>query len=241
MREHGDELTAEQRAAIDPVLPFDQLVATYQPENADPVKALYHVDSFLITDTAINRMRANFDWWRQENATADLRPFLATWAQLVTQYPATAVSATVQNNYMYFAPPFNRGDDISLFTGGLPDYFVLANEYTTDYDAFAEPEAQQMLRGAYGAWATTPGLNMLVNPGLYGWLVIALGVSLLFWRRSYRLALWAPIAFVYLINFAGARNGDFRYTVPLVVLVPIVLAAWWSAGRDTDQSTQAVS
>lgn len=241
VREHGDELTGEQRAAIDPVLPLDQLGATYQPENADPVKALYHVDSFLITDTAINRMRANFDWWQRENATADLRPFLATWAQLVTQYPATALSATVQNNYIYFAPPFNRGDDISLFTGGLPDYFVLANEYTTDYDAFAEPEAQQMLRGAYGAWATTPGLNMLVNPGLYGWLVIALGVSLMFWRRSYRLALWAPIAFVYLINFAGARNGDFRYTVPLVALIPIVLAAWWSAGRDTDQSSQAVS
>lgn len=241
VQQHGDELTAEQRAAIDPVLPLDQLVETYQPENADPVKALYHIDSFLITDTAIERMRDDFDWWEQDGATADLRPFLATWAHLVAQYPATAASATVHNNFIYFAPPFNRGNDVSLFTGGLPDYVVLANEYTADYDAFAEPEAQQVLRSTYDGWAATPGLNMLVNPGLYGWLVIALGVSLLFWRRADRLALWAPIALVYAINFAGARNGDFRYTVPLVALIPIALAAWWAADRRSDQSAQSAT
>ncbi len=238
VQEHGAELSDEQLAAIDPVLPLDELASTYQPENADPVKGLYHVDSFLITDTAIERMRDDLDWWQDDATTADLRPFLATWAQLVVEYPETAVSATVHNNYIYFAPPFNRGADISLFTGGLPDYVVLANQYTDDYEAFAPPEAQQVLRDVYDGWATTPGLNILVNPGLYGWIVIALGVGLLFWRRADRLALWAPIALVYLINFAGARNGDFRYTVPLVALIPIVLAAWWAAHRAGDQPTQ---
>ncbi len=241
VQEHGDELTDAQRAAIDPVLPLDRLVETYQPENGDPVKSLYHVDSFLITDTAIEKMRGNFDWWRQDGATADLRPFLVTWAQLVLEYPATAVSATVQNNYLYFTPPLNRGNDVSLFTGGLPDYVVLANEYTPYYAAFAPPEAQQALRTLYDGWAATPVIDMLVNPGLYGWVVIALGVALLFWRRADRLALWAPIALVYLINFAGARNGDFRYTVPLVLMIPIVLAAWWSGRRRPVQPTQSVS
>ncbi|MFG6402032.1 DUF6020 family protein [Microbacterium sp. P04] len=229
--EHGDELTPEQRAAIDAVMPIDEIRAAYDPENGDGVKGLYEIDSFLITDTGIRKMQDRGEWWNDPTVSADRNAFLAAWFQLIVQHPGTALSATVNNSYLYFAPPLNRGEDISLFTGGLPGYFVLANEYTGDYRHTAGEPANQLLVDYYRGWATTPGLNMLVNPGLYGWIVIALGISLAFWPRRERLMIFAPVVLIYLINFAGARNGDFRYTVPLVALVPICLAAWFAMAK----------
>lgn len=229
--EDGASLSAEQRETIDAVLPLDELVAAYTPENGDPVKALYEIDSFLITDTAIEKMRGRSDWWRDESTTEPLKELVAAWPGLVLTHPATAVSATIGNTYLYFTPQLNRGADISLFTGGLPEYFVLANEHTVDYRATFGNGPRIALATWYETWAQTPGMNLFVNPGLYGWAVIALGVSLLFWRRADRLAVWVPLALVYVINFAGARNGDFRYVVPLLALLPLALAVWFSRGR----------
>jgi hypothetical protein len=121
-----------------------------------------------------------------------------------------------------------RGNDVSLFSGGLTDYPVLANQYTPLYHHLVSQAGTDGLTSYYGAWASAPGLDILANPGIYGWLIIGLGVSLLFWRRRGRLLLFIPVALIYFVNFAGARNGDFRYTVALLPPLALCLAAWWA-------------
>jgi len=239
----GASLTPEERATIDAVLPLDQLESAYDAENGDGAKGLFEIDTFLITDDAIDRMRGREDWWRDADAEwrADLGAFLALWPRLVLEHPGAALSATVNNTYLYYAPVLDRGGDVSLFSGGLPDYFVLANEYTADYRHLAGEEGNRALTAYDDLWATTPGVSILVNPGLYGWIVIALGISLAFWPRRHRLMVYVPVALVYLVNFAGARNGDFRYTVPLVALLPICLAAWWAVRRGAADQEEAVA
>ncbi len=125
----GASLTPAQLATIDAVLPVDELRAAYNAENGDGVKSLYEIDSFLITDSAIEKMRGRADWWRGDDTErrAKLTAFLLLWPQLVLQHPGTALSATIQNTYLYYAPVLNRGMDVSLFSGGLPTYEILAN------------------------------------------------------------------------------------------------------------------
>jgi hypothetical protein len=222
----GASLTPDQRATIDAVLPIDELEAAYTPENGDGVKGLYEIDSFLVTELGIEKMRGREDWWRDDaELRAELGAFLRLWPQLVLEHPGTALSATIQNTYLYYAPILDRGNDVSLFSGGLPDKDVLVNEYTDDYRHLAGEAGNRALTAYHELWATR-GLSVLANPGLYGWIVIALGISLLFWPRRERLMVYVPVALVYLVNFAGARNGDFRYAVPLVALLPLCLAVW---------------
>lgn len=226
--EHGDELTPAQRVAINEVMPVDRIPASYNPTNGDGIKGLYEVDTFLVTDEGIAKAKADPDWWRGDAYRRHLVTFAGVWAQLVLEHPLTALSATVDNTYIYYTPSLDRGDDISLFDGGLTDFPLLANRYVGDYHHLAGESPATALSRYYLAWARAPGLELLSNPGIYGWTVVALGLSLLFWRRRHRLLLWIPPALVYVINFAGARNGDFRYTVALLPLLVLCLAGWWT-------------
>ena len=73
----SEPLTDADRAAIDAVMPFDQIQPAYIGELSDPVKAL----------------------WR-DNLTAEQKTaFFSTWARLLVQYPATCLSATFHNSY----------------------------------------------------------------------------------------------------------------------------------------------
>ncbi len=80
---YGDEVTEEERQAIDAVLDYDRVAGSYNPVSSDPVKDLY----------------------REETATpAALVRYLINWARMGLKHPKTYLAAFMRNNYEYFYP-----------------------------------------------------------------------------------------------------------------------------------------
>lgn len=69
---HGDELSEEDRAVIDRVLPLDELPDRFDYASADPVK----------------------DAWKRDSTNADRKAFLALWIKLAFRHPISCLDAT---------------------------------------------------------------------------------------------------------------------------------------------------
>ena len=86
---HGNEVTEEEREAIDAVLPYDELAEAYDPRISDPVKGKYRGDS------------------------SKLGPYFKVWLAQLKKHPLTYVSATWDQNHYLFMP---EADNVTLYT-----------------------------------------------------------------------------------------------------------------------------
>ena len=82
VRDYGDDVTEEEKQAIDAVLDYGNLAANYNPELSDPVKATYKDDS----------------------TSEDLKNYLGVWFKMFFSHPDAYVQATLNNVYGYFYP-----------------------------------------------------------------------------------------------------------------------------------------
>ncbi|MCI1998187.1 MAG: DUF6020 family protein [Olsenella sp.] len=78
---HGDEVTDEEKEAIDAVLPYEALVINYQYDDADTVKA----------------------WYRYQTATrADLLRYIRVWFQMGLKHPEVYFDQVVGTANLFF-------------------------------------------------------------------------------------------------------------------------------------------
>ena len=89
VKEYGNEVTEEEREAIDAVLPIDKLADAYDPRIADPVKGMY-----------------------REN-DSKLVPYFKVWFAQFLKHPLCYVSATWAQNHYLFMP---EADNVMLYT-----------------------------------------------------------------------------------------------------------------------------
>jgi hypothetical protein len=205
VRQYPDEVTADEKAAISRVLPYDDIAAAYNPEKADNVKDAYFKDA----------------------GREDLMAYLKAWASMGLKHPAIYVAATAANCNAYFYP----GADTSwvwmnLNHYGRYDQLNLVQEYH-DYgfdlaqiDAFG-PE-RDLLREMFMLFLKTP-FAYLVNIGMCAWLLLF--ASLLLWKRGVGRALipFAPVLALLLICLASPLNGSVRYALPYIFATPFLL------------------
>jgi len=197
----GNALTPQQAAAVNGVLPVDQLKDAYNGELSDPVKNL----------------------WRADATGEQKRAFWRAWPGIVASNPMTCLSATFHNTYGYLSPGYLSQIKPTLLIGdqssrtasvkGLYDYSV--NPRSAALKAFCDRLAQN------------PLYRVLISPGLYGW--IALFAAVLLFRSSSRrnLLCVVPALFTLAGCLLSAVNGYFRYAMPLYLSAPLLL---WAAG-----------
>ncbi len=77
MRDHADDVTQQERAAIDAVLDVDRIATAYRPHLSDYVK----------------------DTFRQDCTTEDLARYFGAWAAMLLRHPGCYVQATIANTY----------------------------------------------------------------------------------------------------------------------------------------------
>lgn len=193
----SEPVAEEERAAIDAVMPFDQIQPAYNGELSDPVKAL----------------------WCEGTTPEQRTAFFATWLRLGLKHPATYLSATFHNTYGYLLPGYVSTIKPTLLMG-------MEGHTTPLNGAFAftvNPLAQGLKRTLQGLYAFAP-FRLLVSPGAYGWAVLlalagAMGVR----QRRYAVAM-LPALVVLAGCLLSAVNGYFRYAMPLYCVAPVLLA-----------------
>ena len=195
VRDLPDDVTEEEKAAIDRVLPYDQLGESYNGELADPVK---------------NRAKAI--------NMGDFKGYLTAWLSMGLRHPEVYIQATLNNTYSYFYPFHNcrvmsayqnyiKGEPINP---GLKIYYVnqAAHDSILEYAEL---------------WRVFPALSLLSNPASYTWL-LAIALMYMIKKRYWKdLAVFIVPMIHLAICVASPVNGLLRYALPLMVCMPILL------------------
>lgn len=194
---YSDEVTEEEKDAINNVLQYDNLKEAYQPEISDHVK-----DSF------------------KNPEKEEVMEYFKVWLKMFFKHPIVYFEATFHNSYGYYYPFYN-------FQGLSPYQFYIQDEpiATGKFDIhYVTPEGLRNSFLQYTLlWRKIPGTAQLVNPGTYTWLLLLLAGYIIFkkkWRKN--LVLIGPFLNV-AICIASPVNGYVCYALPLMSCMPILI------------------
>ena len=197
---YGDEVTEEERTAIDRVLVYENLAEVYVADDSDPVKGTY---------------RGNDE---------ALKEYFNVWFKMFLKHPLTYVEAFLGNTYSYFYP---NGE--STAKDMVYDVITYNTEVNTGYfDIKYELPLEGMrstLHSMLYILKEIPGLGLLCHLGTYTWLLLLLMFYTIFRRQKRIMVVYVPLLLNLLVCLASPINGYLRYFLPNILMLPFV-AGW---------------
>ncbi|WP_062203018.1 DUF6020 family protein [Demequina salsinemoris] len=199
--EYGDEVTAEEWAAVDSVLPADLLAEKYDPETADPVKNMYRAGA----------------------TSEELRQYFSAWGEMLLKHPAVYVEATLNNTYGYYT----ISDQIENL--GIVQYYQQGEPLATGFFDYSYPDELRTAREGLKDYTrlvwNLPLVGLLYSAGLYTWVTVAL-FALLIRRRAWAdMVVFVPVVLTIGMCLVSPVNGYLRYMLPVMAVTPL-LVGW---------------
>lgn len=203
VRDYGNEVTEEERNAIDAIFEYDKLADKYDPDLSDPVKKLYDENS----------------------DREDLSNYFRIWFRMFFKHPDVYVQATMNNVYGYFyyskvATPIytytwaqQRMDAVNETAGfnfGFIDSLAPMRKFYFEYSE---------------AFKKLPGFSLFHSCAIYSWILI-MGIAFAIRKSDKKyLAAYAPLLAMLLFCVLSPSNGNryFRYSYPIAYCLPVVI------------------
>ena len=202
--ERGDEVTAEEEAAIRAVLDYDNMAQDYYPMESDPVK-----DAFNPTAT-----------------TADVLNYLKTWVRMGLKHPMVYLKATVNQNYP-LVYPFSECNALTNST--LNRYHLFAAETIGIHDVELAPRLNNIRDAFNQDLFYLPFTGLVCSIPVHVLVLMFLCCYALSRRRWYFLIPALPLLLsVGIILLAPGIAGTPRYAYPIVFSLPVVMAYYYS-------------
>lgn len=202
--ERGDEVTAEEKAAIAAVLDYDNMARDYYPMESDPVK-----DAFNPSAT-----------------TADVLNYLKTWFRMGLKHPMVYVKATVNQSYPLVYPfaECNR-----LANGTLSRYHLFAAETIGIHDVEVAPRLNNIRNEFNADLFYLPFTGLVCSIPVHVLVLMLLCCYALSRRRWCSLIPALPLLLsVGIVLLAPGISGTPRYAYPIVYSLPVVMAYYCS-------------
>lgn len=208
VRDHGEEITDDEKKAIDAVLEFEKLASLYQPEISDPVKSTF----------------------REDASASDLRDYFFTWLKMLKKHPGTCLQASFNNYYQYFYPDNKLNNSIYFFyfsyskaimnkTNAEMESLDRSFEYPKNTDNF-----RQLVDKIRSAVRKLPIISLLLSPAFYVWTTILFINYSIFHKRKSAIAFMLLSAGIILVCLTGPCNGNTgRYLFPLIASLPFMI------------------
>ena len=202
VKEHGDEVTQDEKTAIQAVLRYKTLAEHYDPRISDPVKNTY-----------------------KEKATKqDLIRYLKVWFQQGLKHPVTYIEATMNQNY-YLLYPLTANDAIYDTTEPENDF---AKPLAQQLGIHEVPAIQKLdeNRTAFNKMLfTLPVLGLFSNIAFYNLILIYLCYASIKKRLPSMVLILMPLLLSdAIIVLAPVIMGHPRYAFPIVYSMPIAVA-----------------
>jgi len=197
--EYPDDVTEEERAAIDLVLPYDKIADSYNPKLSDPIKG---------------KMRSGA-------SKKDYLAYAKTWLLMGLKKPGVYIAATWNNINGYFNPFYKGGNVIQYDI----DHSQTDRWGTEELDIYFEFEGSAYRENVVNllkASRDIPVLGLLYNPGLYFWIIVALIVYSIRKRKLLESVMLAIPVVTYLVCFASPANGYGRYILAVYATIWMV-------------------
>jgi hypothetical protein len=198
--DHSDEVTNDERQAIDAVLGFDDLAARYEYNDADPVKFWYRYDTVT---------------------TGDLANYLRVWAVEGARHPETYAEATLS----ICAPYLNASGVLGVHgqTGDIDETVADLVYQPAELDGLREP-----LLAFYRTVVNAPGLAIFFRVGPYAtWIPLLL---LCYGARNRSGLAFLSVALLVALGFCLiCPIFHSRYALPLIYTAPVALGLLFSS------------
>lgn len=205
---HEDEITEEEKQAIDNVLDYSTLTIRYNENLSDGVKSSY----------------------KEEASKEDLLRYFKVWFEMLGKHPGTYIQATMNNYYYYFYPV---GKTLRNFSFDSSEYTMeTTNEQIAPLGmCFYYPKSLDSCRNAYehirDRMEVFVPVSLLMLPSVYTWTLILLFFYSLRKRSKYAVDfLMVPCMIVLVCCLLGPCNGHYggRYLYPIILSMPLLLA-----------------
>lgn len=184
----------EDRKTIAKILDYDKIKTSYNPEKADPVKN-------------------TFNRYYEEK---DLSNYFKVWGKYLVKRPLIYIDATINNVYGYFYP--NTSKWYFYYS-----YNTKLKEAGFDYHYNSLDGLRDFLSSYGTAFQNTPVVGAFVNIGLNVWVYLFLVCALIVNRNKKWILILTPALSLILVCMASPANTYFRYALPYVATLPMVL------------------
>ena len=216
---YGNEITEEERAAIDAVSDCDELAASYWPDRSDWAKAT----------------------WKKDAKTEDIVNYFVTWAKMLFKHPLTYVAATANNCHGYFYPvvldlkDFERSHTGGMSSTNRDGYFNFSGS-----DSKLSMFCRDMLKLFDEMLMHTPILNLLCTSAVYIWLLIITWTRSIVRKDTQLFMLIVPMLMLMLTILTGPCNGNIydRFTYPVAMCMPVIAGYAFRNNFDCEDNEQ---
>ncbi|MCR5576663.1 MAG: DUF6020 family protein [Oscillospiraceae bacterium] len=205
LRDHGDDVTQEEREKIDAILDFEELPHYYSPMDSSSVKQFY----------------------RDETGIKELMTYFGAWLKMGLRHPSTYLDATLNQNYPLFCPwtvwTKERGATYSPRHSHIADPLGL-------HDVDVADGLEEILRGADRLLCMLPFPGLCVNCAGTTLLLILLCCGAIR-RREWEFLLYALPGLVTVGTIFLAPVVDPRFIFPVSYGMPLVVCLYRNGHR----------
>ncbi len=207
VRDYGDEVTEQEREAIDRVLDYDSLAASYRSGISDPVKRSYkHPDK------------------------AALSEYLRVWLQMSLKHPACYAQATMANSYGYYA--FTRAVDVKpRIEAGMEN--ELLEEAGLDIHYVFSDAVWPRMRYVDLFLSRIPVLGLFSVSAVHTWFMLMSAAWLIRSRKGKTLIAVLPLLILLLSCIVMPVNDYLRYYMPVMASMPLL--TWLTASAKNNR------
>lgn len=205
IRDYGNEVTYEEKEAIDGILDYDKLAKAYTPHCSDNVKSLF----------------------RSKSTDEQLNTYFKTWFKMFFKHPMCYVEATWNQSYYIFMPDFDNivyNQDVDAGKG-------ITTPELIEYLQLYVPEQMQglpiMICSFYRMFNSLPIISSLNNLALY--VIVMLSIMLFMINKKLSrylitfVPVWLCIAFIFL---APMIRDQPRYSWAVFYIMPTLVGMY---------------
>lgn len=188
------DLSEEDKLIIDKVLGYDDLATRYDPGLSDDVKNKFN----------------------KYTTDEELKEYFGVWFTYLLKRPVVYIDATINNMYGYFYPNTSSWYIYHKLNPKIP-------EAGFDYHYNGLKGLRNVLVGYAEVFPYIPIIGSIANIGIVIWVhILLIGILIVNKMKKY-IPILLPAITLILVCVAGPANTYFRYILPCVFALPIIL------------------
>lgn len=188
------DLTEDDKKIIDKVLRYDDLATRYEPDLSDNVKNKFN----------------------KYTTGEELNAYFEVWFKYLLKRPVVYIDATINNMYGYFYPNTSSWYIYHKLNEKLP-------EAGFDYHYNELSGLRNVLVKYAEAFPYIPIVGTMANIGMVVWIHLLLIGMLIVNNMKKYIPIILPAITLILVCVVGPANTYFRYILPCVFALPIIL------------------
>ncbi len=202
---YQDEVTEQEREAIDRVLDYDALAEYYDPNKSDAVRGTY----------------------RETADAGDLKQYFKCWLGMFFKHPETYFAATANNYYEYVYPStakpnqytYRWSNQVMKKTNSILEPIGVEFSHPAKFDGI-----RHINDAVFREIKNVPVISLIMTPACYVWVILLILFYSIKTKARKLISLIALPFFTVLVCFLGPTNGSYtRYLFPIIVAMPLLI------------------